>query len=252
MSSSVKIRDVRHAFTEVQVLRQFDLDLAPGEFVAIVGPSGCGKSTLLRALAGLVEPDSGTMEVDGASVVGRPGVVGYLPQGDSLLPWKRALPNASLGLELAGVDAGSARQRAAELFDAFGLRGFERSWPHELSGGMRQRVAVLRTFLLSHSVLGLDEPFGALDALTRRNMQTWLRSVWMQDRRTTMLITHDVEEALLLADRVVVMSNRPGTVAASYPVTGLDERTVGVETSDSFVALKRLILGTLADQLVLT
>jgi ABC-type nitrate/sulfonate/bicarbonate transport system ATPase subunit len=251
MSASVRIRGVHHAFDELQVLHDVDLDLAPGEFVAIVGPSGCGKSTLLRALAGLVEMRSGTLEVARKSVSGRPGAVAYLPQGDSLLPWKRSLQNASLGLEISGVEKTVARKRTDELFAAFGLDGFENAWPHELSGGMRQRVAVLRTFLLPHAVLGLDEPFGALDALTRRAMQTWLRNVWLQDRRTTLLITHDVEEALLLADRVVVMARRPGTVAAMFDVHDLHDRPPGVETSEAFVALKRLVLTALADQVVL-
>jgi ABC-type nitrate/sulfonate/bicarbonate transport system ATPase subunit len=248
-ASPVVVNDLQHSFGDLCVLSDFRLDVAAGEFIAIVGPSGCGKSTLLRILSGLVEPESGSLFVNGIDVAGDPGTVAYLPQGDSLLPWKRALDNASLGLEVAGVSRTEARSRAQVLFSAFGLGGFERSWPHELSGGMRQRVAVLRTFLLPHSVLGLDEPFGALDALTRRTMQSWLRSVWLQDRRTTLLITHDVEEALLLADRVVVMSPRPGTIAATFVVEDMNDRSFGVETSETFVALKRNILEVLRGQL---
>lgn len=248
-SAHVSINNLQHSFNELPVLADFSLDIRAGEFVAIVGQSGCGKSTLLRALAGLIVPTVGSIRVGDDDIAGIPGTVGYLPQGDSLLPWKRALQNASIGLEVAGANATSAQERAGALFKAFGLDGFERAWPHELSGGMRQRVAVLRTFLLDHPVLGLDEPFGALDALTRRAMQSWLRNVWLQDQRTMVLITHDVEEALLLADRVIVLTPRPGTIAATFTVDGLDDRGAGVETSQPFVTLKRAILESLSDQL---
>lgn len=245
----VAIEKVCHSYGELDVLQDIELTLETGAFVAVIGPSGCGKSTLLRMLAGLVEPSSGSLSINGVDVAGTPGHVGYLPQGDSLLPWKRALDNATLGLRVEGVPKAVADKRAHELFSVFGLQGFEQAWPYELSGGMRQRVAVLRTFLLPHEVLGLDEPFGALDALTRRSLQAWLRSMWMEDKRTTVLITHDVEEALLLADRVVVMTNRPGRIAASISVEGLDERGLGVETSDQFVALKRNVLDALSGQM---
>jgi ABC-type nitrate/sulfonate/bicarbonate transport system ATPase subunit len=236
---------VSHAFDDIAVLSDVSIDLAPDEFVAVVGPSGCGKSTLLRVLAGLVGAHRGSVSVAGDDVTAEPGRVGYLPQGDSLLPWRRALANAAVGLEATGVAKGEARTLAEELFTAFGLHGFESSWPHELSGGMRQRVAVLRTFLLPHDVIALDEPFGALDALTRRSIQSWMRSVWSASPRTTVLITHDVEEALLLADRVLVMTPRPGRISLTVDVELDPHRPAGIETSEPFVTLKRRLLDAL-------
>lgn len=237
-SSGVRFDHVSHRFGDVAVIDDLSLDVAPGEFVSIVGQSGCGKSTLLRILAGLVIPTSGVVTGGGL------GSVAHLPQGDSLLPWKRALDNAALGLQVSGVSRADARTAAHELFETFGLAGFERSWPHELSGGMSQRIAVLRTFLLNQPVLCLDEPFGALDALTRRVIQGWLREVWLRDKRTTLLVTHDVEEALLLSDRVVVMSQRPGRIVKIFDVE-LDDGKLRDETSAAFTALKRQILDAL-------
>ncbi len=196
-----------------------DLQVDPGSFVTIVGPSGCGKSTVLRVLAGLLVPDAGSATIDGADVIGRPGSTAWLPQRDALLPWRSVLGNAVLGAELHGVPATEARAQARELLGRFGLAGTEGQWPSELSGGMRQRVAVLRAFLTPAPVLLLDEPFGALDALTRRQMQGWLQEVLLDardqdDARTVVLVTHDVEEALLLSDRVLVMSPKPGRIVA--------------------------------------
>jgi ABC-type nitrate/sulfonate/bicarbonate transport system ATPase subunit len=200
-----------------------DLVVEPGSFVSVVGPSGCGKSTVLRVLAGLLEPDGGAATIDGIDVVGRPGATAWLPQRDALLPWRRVLGNAVLGAELHGTPPTVAAAEARSLLVRFGLEGTEELWPSELSGGMRQRVAVLRTVLTPAPVLLLDEPFGALDALTRRQMQTWLQEVLLDardrgDARTVVLVTHDVEEALILADRVLVMSPKPGRIVADVAV----------------------------------
>jgi ABC-type nitrate/sulfonate/bicarbonate transport system ATPase subunit len=204
----------------VVALDAVDLHVEPGSFVSIVGPSGCGKSTILRVLAGLLVPDGGTASVAGAEVIGRPGSAAWLPQRDTLLPWRRVLANAVLGAELHGVPRADAERDARGLLARFGLAGTEDLWPAELSGGMRQRVAVLRTFLTPAPLLLLDEPFGALDALTRRQMQGWLQEVLGAEdrRRTVLLVTHDVEEALLLSDRVLVMSAKPGTIVADVAV----------------------------------
>ncbi|WP_081844615.1 ABC transporter ATP-binding protein [Cellulomonas sp. URHE0023] len=206
---------------EVVALRDVDLRVGRGEFVAVVGPSGCGKSTLLRVLAGLA-PSGATVS---ARSVTRVGGSAWMPQRDGLLPWRRALPNALIGARIAGLDRTEALATARDLFDEFGLTGFERSWPHELSGGMRQRLALLRTCLPGWPVLLLDEPFGALDALTRRRMNAWLAGLDLtghggpgEVRRTVVLVTHDVDEALLLADRVLVLSERPGRVVLDLPV----------------------------------
>ena len=200
----IAARAVAKSFGASEALADVTLELGEGELVAIVGRSGCGKTTLLRILAGLIECDAGE--------VVRGGRVVYMPQGDSLLPWRRTLENVALGLELAGVPRADARERARAQLERFGLHGFERHWPAELSGGMRQRAALLRTFLAGGAALALDEPFASLDALTREELREWLLGVWQAQRRSVLLVTHDVEEALFLADRVYVLSARPGRV----------------------------------------
>jgi ABC-type nitrate/sulfonate/bicarbonate transport system ATPase subunit len=245
---AAELRGLRHAFPgppPVPVLDAVSLSVPAHGFVAVLGPSGCGKSTLLRALAGLLVPDEGEVRVAGASVAGRPGAVAFQPQRDLLLPWKRALANATLGAEVAGVPAVDARRQAEDLLERFGLAGFERAWPAELSGGMRQRLALLRTWLTPRPLLALDEPLGALDALTRRDLQGWLEGVWLDDRRATVLVTHDVEEAILLADEVVVLSDRPARVVASLPVAFPRPRPAALVTDPAFVAVKAEVLAAL-------
>jgi ABC-type nitrate/sulfonate/bicarbonate transport system ATPase subunit len=194
---------------EVVALRGMDLRAAPGEIVAVVGPSGCGKSTLLELICGLQRPDEGTVAAD-------PAVL--MPQRDVLLPWASALDNAALALRVRGSSREAARRAAFPWLERFGIGGFERARPAELSGGMRQRVAFVRTLLAGKPVLALDEPFAALDALTRQEMQGWLGRVLAQEPRTVVLVTHDVEEAIVLGDRVVVMSPRPGRAVADLAV----------------------------------
>lgn len=228
-------------------LERLDLDVGEGEFVALVGPSGCGKSTLLRVLAGLLVPTSGTAEVQGISAIGRPGLVAFMPQKDLLLPWRRALANAALGLEVRGVPRREARERARWLFGVFGLEGFEQAWPGQMSGGMRQRLALLRTFLVPSPVLLLDEPFGALDAITRRGMHAWLQDVLRLEPRTVLLVTHDVEEALVLADRVVVMSPRPGRIVEEVGSPFARPRQPSLVTDAGFTAAKARVLAALGE-----
>jgi len=187
-----------------------------GEWISVVGPSGCGKTTLLRVCAGLLPPWSGTVQVFGSSPRGK---TSYMPQGDSLLPWRTALGNILAALEVDGRPRPEAVSKARDCLAQFGLGGFEKSYPFELSGGMRQRVALLRAFLAQRELLLLDEPLGALDALTRAELQDWLFSVWQSLRKTVVLVTHDVEEALLLSDRVLVLSARPAKVIAEFSVS---------------------------------
>jgi ABC-type nitrate/sulfonate/bicarbonate transport system ATPase subunit len=207
--AGVELEAVDKAFGAVIALRDVSLRVAPGEFVALVGPSGCGKSTLLELVCGLGTPDAGRI---------RSGRAALMPQRDALLPWLSALDNAGLALRVAGVPRARARALAHAHFAAFGLEGFEAARPAALSGGMRQRVAFLRTLLAGRPVLCLDEPFGALDALTRLQMQRWLADALAREPRTVLLVTHDVEEAVLLADRVVLLSPRPGTVVETLDV----------------------------------
>jgi ABC-type nitrate/sulfonate/bicarbonate transport system ATPase subunit len=245
---ALRVAGVRHRFGErssLEVLAGVDLEVGSGEFVSIVGPSGCGKSTLLRVLAGLLVPVSGLAEIGGQSTIDRPGAAAFMPQRDLLLPWRRALANATLGAEVSGHDLAEAQATARTLFERFGLAGFEDAWPSELSGGMRQRLALLRTFLQGRDVLLLDEPFGALDALTRRRMYAWLEEVWLADRRTVLFVTHDVEEAISLSDRVVVMSERPGRVVEVLDVPEPRPRPPDAVTEPWFVAAKRDLLRSL-------
>jgi NitT/TauT family transport system ATP-binding protein len=193
----------------VEALAGVSLSVAPGELVAVAGPSGCGKSTLLELVCGLARPDAGTVAAPPAAL---------MPQRDALLPWLSAEDNAGLALRAKGASKAQARAAARPYFAAFGLERFERARPAELSGGMRQRVAFLRTLLAGTPVLCLDEPFGALDALTRVQMQEWLAGALAREPRTTLLVTHDVEEAVVLADRVVLLSPRPGRVVQTLEV----------------------------------
>jgi NitT/TauT family transport system ATP-binding protein len=208
-AAAVLLEGVTQRFGTLDVLEDVSLGVAPGEVVAVVGPSGCGKSSLLDVVCGLAAPAGGT-------VTSEPAVL--MPQRDALLPWLTALDNAALPLRIAGTPKDEARAAARPKLDALGLGGFHDARPHELSGGMRQRVAFVRTLLAGRPVLCLDEPFGALDAITRAEAQTWLAAALASEPRAVLLVTHDVEEALVLADRLVVLSPRPGRVVADLDV----------------------------------
>jgi ABC-type nitrate/sulfonate/bicarbonate transport system ATPase subunit len=221
------------------------LRVEEGELVALVGPSGSGKSTLLAILAGLEAPTSGTIALRGDPNARRLGRIAYMPQRDLLLPWRTALGNAAAGLEARGVPRREARERARTLFAEFGLSGFERAYPTALSGGMRQRVAFARSALASGDLLLLDEPFGALDALTRASLQGWLLEVWGRLRLTCLLVTHDVDEALLLADRVYALSPRPGRVRLERRVPLGRPRAADQLVRPSLLALKTELLASL-------
>jgi NitT/TauT family transport system ATP-binding protein len=233
VTDPVSLANVTRRYPKVTALEGVDLAVSHGEVVAVVGPSGCGKSTLLELIAGLQEPDGGTVSAAEAS---------YMPQRDLLLPWRDALSNAALALECEGVPRREARRRAEPLFERFGLAEFEYARPAELSGGMRQRVAFLRTLLPGRPVLLLDEPFGSLDSITRASMQRWLADALSREPRTVVLVTHDVDEAVFLADRVVVLSSRPGHVVADIEVDLEGPRDV---TSPEFGAVKRRALEAL-------
>ena len=226
----------------VSAIEDVSFDVPRGAFVSILGPSGCGKSTLFNIIAGLLSPSGGDVLLDGASIVDRAGQVGYMLQKDLLLPWRSIEDNITLGQTLRGVKRSCARACAAPLIDRCGLRGFEKKKPHQLSGGMRQRAALLRTLLTGKEVLLLDEPFGALDAITRLQLQMTLIDFWQDMRKTILFVTHDVEEALLLSDEILVLTERPGRLRARLPVTLPRPRTPEMLSSPELMALKARLM----------
>jgi len=242
-------RTYRDGTRSVTALQGTDIDVPEGKFVTIVGPSACGKSTLLNMFCGLDKPDTGSIE---APVLGNGellGRVGYMPQQDMLMPWRTVTDNAAVGLECLGCDREEARGRAREHMNRFGLSGFELSYPGQLSGGMRQRVAMLRTFLCGRKINLLDEPFGKLDAITRASMQTWLLDYWQDNRCTIVFVTHDIDEALFLSDVVHLMSPRPGRIILSLEVGIPRPRNHGgVVTSAPFNELKSRLLERLGKE----
>lgn len=231
--------------TEIQALRGVTGAIPTGTFTFLLGPSGSGKSTLFNLITGLTEPDTGEVLIDGQRVDGRTGMVGLMPQRDLLLPWRTVMNNVILGPEIDGVPKRVARRRAREMLPMFGLEGFENAYPDTLSGGMRQRAALLRTFLTDRSILLLDEPFGALDALTRRELQRWLLEMWRRFDKTILFITHDVEEAVYLADRVLVFSARPGRITKILTVDLPRPRTQVSLMSDDLRRIEVELIETL-------
>lgn len=215
-SPKLEVRQVSHQFRKsgqpLPVLEDINFAIQPGEFCTLIGPSGSGKSTLFNIITGLLDPQEGTIRFDGNPTQHRLGKSAYMPQEHALLPWRSVLDNVVLGPEIRFQNRRKAIARARELLPLFGLNGFEKAFPAELSGGMRQRAALLRTFLMGQDILLLDEPFGALDALTRRDLQAWLLEVWEVFGYTVLFITHDIEEAVMLSDRVIVLSERPGRI----------------------------------------
>jgi NitT/TauT family transport system ATP-binding protein len=247
VTSDIVVGGVRHRFGDVLALEETDLTIPAHERLAIVGPSGCGKSTLLFAIAGLLEPTEGSIQIGADRTArGRLRHCALMPQKDLLLPWRTALDNAALALENRGVSKQAARSRTQPLFKRFGLGEFERHSPAQLSGGMRQRVAFLRTLMADKEILLLDEPFAALDSITRAQMQEWLLGALGSVPRTVVLVTHDVDEALLLTHKVIVLSARPGrimvTLDNNFP-TNVPRREI--VTSPEFVNLKQQALEAL-------
>ncbi len=242
--AEVSVRGLAHNYGELEAIAQLDLEVPAHGVLGLVGPSGCGKSTLLELIAGLQQPSAGAVEVSGATdPAARLARCAFMPQRDMLLPWLSAVDNAALALRNRGVRRGAARAEAGRLFERFGLAGFERTRPAELSGGMRQRVAFLRTLVAGKPVLALDEPFASLDAITRAEMQGWLAQALEADPRTVILVSHDVEEALYLSDRVIVLSSRPARVIAdlSAPMPRATDRDALV-TDPAFVATRERAL----------
>lgn len=224
----------RKGKASVEALKGIDLSVVEGEFVSIVGASGSGKSTLLRIIDGLLPPTNGSVYLDGKPITGPGPDRGMVFQQDSLLPWKTVAENVAYGLTLAGARFSQAEPVAQRFIDLAGLRGFESSYPHQLSGGMRQRVNVARALAVNPRILLLDEPFASLDAQTREIMQTELLAIWQQSRKTVLMITHQIDEAVFLSDRVVVLSARPGTVRSVLPVSLPRPRALEMKRQPAF------------------
>jgi NitT/TauT family transport system ATP-binding protein len=223
---------------EVRVLGGITVEIEPSEFVCLLGPSGCGKTTLLNCIAGFLRPSAGTILIDSAPITGTPPEVGIVFQEHALFPWFSVQQNVEYGLRVQGVPRPERKRVARDFIELVGLTGFEHHYPHQLSGGMKQRVGIARTLVNRPSVLLMDEPFGALDAMTREAMQEELLRVWERDRKTVVFVTHSIAEAVFLADRVMVLSPRPGVVRAQVVV---EARRLRSRTSDAFVAAYRAV-----------
>src|ERR1700736_603282 len=248
-STKLLIDDVSMTFaTPAGTFRALDhvsLSVPQGRFVSLIGPSGCGKSTIFNIVAGLPEPSEGRVVIDGIDATGTIGRVGYMLQKDLLLPWRTLTDNIILGMEIQGVSLAAARARALPLLRRYGLSGFEDAYPKTLSGGMRQRAALLRTLLFDTDVMLLDEPFGALDAQTKLRMQEWLLQLWSDFGKTVVFVTHDVEEAIFLSDEVHVMGARPGRIVETIAVDLPRPRVRSATTTPEFMAIKARCLDLL-------
>ncbi len=248
-SPKLRIDDVSMAFATpagpFRALADVTLSVPSGRFVSLIGPSGCGKSTIFNIVAGLQQPSAGRVLIDGADATGTIGRVGYMLQKDLLLPWRTLIDNIILGMEIQGVPLRAARERALPLLRRYGLSGFEHAYPSALSGGMRQRAALLRTLLFDSDVILLDEPFGALDAQTKLQMQEWLLALWSDFAKTVIFVTHDVEEAIFLSDEVHVMGTRPGRIVETLPVDLPRPRLRSCTATAEFMTIKERCLDLL-------
>ena len=248
MASPTKLRidDVSMRFPApagaFEALAHVSLAVPAGRFVSLIGPSGCGKSTIFNIVAGLQEPSAGRVLIDGVDATGTIGRVGYMLQKDLLLPWRTLIDNIILGMEIQGVPLRAARDKALPLLRRYGLGGFEHAYPSTLSGGMRQRAALLRTLLFDTDVILLDEPFGALDAQTKLQMQEWLLALWSDFAKTVVFVTHDVEEAIFLSDEVHVMGTRPGRLIETLAVDLPRPRLRACTATPAFMAMKERCL----------
>jgi len=250
------VRDLNQVFTSTSgkltvAIKNVNLQIADQEFVAIVGPSGCGKSTLLNILAGLIKPSKGDVLLDGKTMNGISSRIGYMSQADSLLPWRTVLDNVALGLEIKGMPKAQRNSVARELIARTGLNGFEDSYPSELSGGMRKRVAIIRILALDPEILFMDEPFGALDVFTKEVLQDDILKLWQETKKTIVFVTHDLTEAITLADRVVLMTSRPSTIKSEYYIPLTRPRSA-LETrfEPQFVEIQKLIWNDLRTELI--
>ncbi|HVJ54588.1 MAG TPA: ABC transporter ATP-binding protein [Aliidongia sp.] len=248
-SPKLALQDIRKSFPTrsgpVRVLDGLTFDILDGDFVSIIGPSGCGKTTIFNVIAGLVSPDDGTLTYEGERVLGLRGRVGYMMQKDLLLPWRTVLDNVVLGLEVRGADPREARDKARQYLDSYGLAGFENAYPRALSGGMRQRAALIRTLIVDPDILLLDEPFSALDYQTRLYLEGVLMDAVARFNKTVVLVTHDIDEAVALSRRVVVLNQRPTTVKRVYDIDIREHSPIGARSDPRFSGYFKSLCGEL-------
>ncbi|OBZ16820.1 ABC transporter ATP-binding protein [Bacillus sp. FJAT-26390] len=245
LQATLQVQGIRKRFgqgaSSKEVLAGLSFSVADGEFVSIIGPSGSGKTTLFQVIGGLERPSEGEIWIDGKQTTGERGHISYMPQQSSLLPWQTVAGNIELSLTISGVDRKSAKEKTKEWLERIGLHEYANSYPHVLSGGMQQRVSFLRALLAPQNLMLLDEPFGALDALTRQQMQQWLMSIWEHNRRSVLLVTHSIEEALYLSDRIIVLSASPAVVLEEFQVPFERPRHEALWTDPLFNTLKQRI-----------
>ena len=232
--AELKVCDVSKSFDGRKIIEDISIELKEGELVSLLGTSGGGKTTLFNVIAGLHEPDQGKVYIDGTDVTGQSGHVRYMLQKDLLLPYKTIEDNVSLPLILKGVNKQEARTKVRQYFEEFGLSGTEKKYPYQLSGGMRQRAALLRTYMFSSEVALLDEPFSALDTLTKRDMHKWYLKVMERIKLSTLFITHDIDEAILLSDRIYLLTGTPGKISHMIEIEGHKPRVEGFELTKEF------------------
>lgn len=228
------LKNVSRSFDTDKILNNISLEIREGEFVSLLGPSGSGKSTILNIISGVLKPDKGEVKVEGE--------ISYMHQKDLLLPWKKVIDNVALPLYIKGKSKSEGRKQVIDYFEPYGLKGYEFKYPFQLSGGMKQRAAFLRTYMTSSNIMLLDEPFGALDAITRGKMQNWLLNVIKDLRSTILFITHDIEEAIYLSNRIYILSDKPACIKGEIEVDLPRNRTKDMITSDKFVAIKKQVL----------
>lgn len=236
--SQLIVKNITKSFHKKTVLDNLSFTVDDGEFVSLLGPSGSGKSTLFHLIGGMYEPDSGDFYLDGEKITGKRGSISYTPQSPSLFPWRTILKNVILGNELFGKPD---EQEARAMLEKAGLAGYENAYPHQLSGGMRQRVAFVRSLLSPQSFICLDEPFSALDEFTRLEMQKWLLDIWGQNRRSILFVTHSIEEAILLSDRIIVLSSNPATVKREFKTPFPRPREEAILLTEEFLRWKKEI-----------
>lgn len=240
--SKLTAHEITKSFADRKILHQLSFSVQEGEFVALLGPSGSGKSTLFHLIGGLYQPDQGSFFIDEKDVTGKRGVISYMPQTPALFPWRTVLQNVTLGAEIKG---NPNRNKALEMLEKAGLKEYHDAYPYQLSGGMRQRVSFIRALLSPQSFICLDEPFSALDEFTRLEMQQWLLKIWQVNQKSILFVTHNIEEALYLADRVLILSSSPATIKHDFYLPFARPRKESILLTDEFIQWKRKIYQTI-------